>query len=111
MSDFYITVGKRIRELRENQKYTREKLAELAEINDKFLYEVETGRKGVSAQNLFRLSSSLGVTMDYLVSGEPANEEYMVVTSLLSDFDKKDIEHIKAIIRSVIAISKAYPNK
>lgn len=42
MNDFNITVGKRIRELRENNGYTREKLAEM---NDKFLYEVETGKK------------------------------------------------------------------
>ena len=41
MNDFYAKAGQRIRNLREVNRYTREKLAELAEISPKFLYEIE----------------------------------------------------------------------
>lgn len=47
MSD--IRVGERIRELREVQNYTREAFAEKIDISAKFLYEIETGKKGFSA--------------------------------------------------------------
>ena len=36
----------RIRELRESKKYTRQVLAEKANISEKFLYEIETGKSG-----------------------------------------------------------------
>ena len=39
-------IGERIRELREVQNYTREVFAEKAGISSKFLYEIETGKKG-----------------------------------------------------------------
>lgn len=54
MNDFYAKAGQRIRNLREVNRYTREKLAELAEISPKFLYEIEVGAKGFSADTLSR---------------------------------------------------------
>lgn len=45
--EFNIQIGKRIKKLRLQRKYTREYLAECADISAKFLYEVETGKKAV----------------------------------------------------------------
>ena len=58
MNDFYAKAGQRIRNLREVNRYTREKLAELAEISPKFLYEIEVGAKGFSADTLSRIASA-----------------------------------------------------
>ncbi len=66
--------GSRIRELRENNHYSREVLAEKVEISAKFLYEIETGRKGFSADVLGRLSKVLGVSCDYIMFGEEVRE-------------------------------------
>lgn len=63
-------IGQRIREMREAHSYTREALAELVDISDKFLYEIETGRKGFSADVLCRLSKVLSVSCDYIMLGE-----------------------------------------
>ena len=44
-----LTAGERILMLRSDRGYTREQLAELANISEKFLYEIETvGMKVVS---------------------------------------------------------------
>ena len=53
MKTIYYDAGIRIRCLREEKHYTREKLAEMAEISTKFLYEIEVGSKGVSADTLY----------------------------------------------------------
>ena len=45
--EFNIQIGKRIKKLRLQREYTREYLAECADISAKFLYEVEVGKKGV----------------------------------------------------------------
>lgn len=106
MNEFNVTIGKNIRKLRESNGYTREKLAELAEMNDKFLYEVETGKKGLSAQKMFKLSRSLGVSMDFLVSGESNADSYEVIISLLSFFNSNDVKCIEDIMRKLFEISK-----
>lgn len=59
-----IQAGQRIRELREIQNYTRESLAEKVDISVKFLYEIETGKKGFSAETLCRISKALSVSCD-----------------------------------------------
>lgn len=69
------SIGIRIRELRESKKLSREALAEKIDISPKFLYEVETGKKGFSAEILCRLSKELSVSCDYIMLGEnPENE-------------------------------------
>ena len=61
--EFNIQIGKRIKKLRLQREYTREYLAECADISAKFLYEVEAGKKGCSVYVLHRLAISLGVTI------------------------------------------------
>lgn len=65
-----VEAGERIRELREMQGYTREGLAEKVEVSSKFLYEIETGKKGFSADTLCRISHALSVSCDYIMFGE-----------------------------------------
>ena len=62
--------GERIRELWELQNYTREVFAEKVEISEKFLYEIEVGKKGFSADTLCRISQVLSVSCDYIMLGE-----------------------------------------
>ena len=45
MKKVYYDAGNRIRYLRERQHYTREQLAEMADISPKFLYEIESGQE------------------------------------------------------------------
>ena len=49
-----LTAGMRIKKLRLEKRYTREQLAYLADISDKFLYEIESGKKGFSAVTLMK---------------------------------------------------------
>ena len=56
MDELNKIVGTKIRTLREYHGYSREKFAELAGINDKFLYEVEVGKKGLSVRKMHSIS-------------------------------------------------------
>lgn len=67
-------IGKRIRELRELQNYTREDLAEKINISAKFLYEIEMGKKGFSAKTLYKISKALSVSSDYIMLGEEPDD-------------------------------------
>ena len=70
MKKLYKNAGIRIRFLREERHYTREYLAEMADISPKFLYEIESGQKGFSADTLYRLAEALETNADYILYGE-----------------------------------------
>lgn len=67
MKDFYVGIGGRIREKRLSLHLTRDELADMAKISDKFLYDIELGRKGMSALTLYKLAQTLKVSADWLL--------------------------------------------
>ncbi|MCC8141775.1 MAG: helix-turn-helix domain-containing protein [Lachnospiraceae bacterium] len=66
----YLKMGERISFLRVSRGLSREKLAEEVNISPKFLYEIETGKKGFSVRILYDLCEALDVTSEYLINGE-----------------------------------------
>jgi len=70
MMDIYIEAGRRIHTIRNMRGYTKKQLAALASISPKFLYEIENGKKGFSAQVLYNLSNALEVDCDYIMTGK-----------------------------------------
>lgn len=100
MSD--IRVGERIRELREVQNYTREAFAEKIDISAKFLYEIETGKKGFSADTLGRISMALSVSCDYIMFGEEmrhhTSERIMCVLETMKPAQVCQIQNILQIL-------------
>ena len=97
MSD--ISIGERIRNLRESRHYTREVMAEKADISAKFLYEIETGKKGFSADTLCKMSKALCVSCDYIMLGErggvKGSEEIIYVLEML---DPRQLSKIRDIL-------------
>lgn len=97
MSD--IRIGERIRELREIQNYTREAFAEKVDISSKFLYEIETGKKGFSADILFRISRALSVSCDYIMTGEDMEHRSTEkLACVLESLEPKQIGNIQEIL-------------
>ena len=92
--------GERIRDLREMHHYTREVLAEKAEISEKFLYEIETGKKGFSADVLCRISKALSVSCDYIMLGEEKEHHGMEkIICVLEMVEPKQRSRMQDILR------------
>lgn len=100
-----IHVGERIRELREAQNYTREAFAEKICISAKFLYEIETGKKGFSADTLIKISTALSVSCDYILYGEYkehySNENVM---RILENMKPSEICKIQKLLQKMCEI-------
>lgn len=98
-------VGNRIKMIRETQKLTREKLAEDAEISSKFLYEVEKGRKGLSAESLLKISKTLSCSCDYILTGETfvwdKEEKMSLLLQKLTDREKEYAVRVVALIQEM----------
>lgn len=102
MNDFNKKLGLKIKKLRERRKLTREKLGEAAEISDRFIYDVETGQKGISAETLYKLSRALNVTSDYLLfEAEENKNELSYVTEILKNLSPSELESVEKIILEI----------
>lgn len=62
--------GKRIQQLRIQQGYTQEKLAQGVNVDRSFMSLIESGKRGCSIDLLVQLSCLLNVSLDYLVLGK-----------------------------------------
>lgn len=69
--DAWVLLGRRIRSLREARKWTQQELGEKADINYKFLGEIERGQQNSSFQILVKIASALDVELPELFRLEP----------------------------------------
>lgn len=101
-----MTVGERIMILRSDRGYTREQLAELADISEKFLYEIETSKKGFSAMTLMNLSNALEVSLDYIMTGTGSRKYEDEIVATLEKFKPNTLEMVNRLIKTAYEISK-----
>ena len=101
-------VGKRIRKLREERGMTREELAVKAEITTKFLYEVENGKKGMSANNLYKIATVLSSSCDYILLGRNKENPKSKVERLYSELLKGMTEEQRGIIVKILELLLEY---
>lgn len=101
-SAFYKEVGERIQQMRITRGYTREGMADQAGLSNKFLYEIETGKKGFSVEILCRLAKTLNVSCDYLTKGSYTKGPYNpALTGVLESFDEKQMPKIRKLLETV----------
>ena len=67
--DLNIEIGSRIRQIRECQKKTREQISEVANISPQFLFDIESGKKGMTSQTIINLAKALNVSTDFILIG------------------------------------------
>ncbi|MCM1569589.1 MAG: helix-turn-helix domain-containing protein [Roseburia sp.] len=101
MEKLYKNAGERIYLLRVMHGYTRENLAERASISSKFLYEIETGRKGFSAGVLYNISEALEVKCDYILTGEEAVNCDVQLNQMIQSFNRKQVMQINIILKQI----------
>lgn len=92
--------GTRILEMRKKRGYSREKLAEYADISVTFLSAIECGHKSMTIKTLRRIAAALNVTTDYIVNGsEPFSEnaELNIMLASLSPYRRQQAEKLLAV--------------
>ncbi|MCL1884682.1 MAG: helix-turn-helix domain-containing protein [Defluviitaleaceae bacterium] len=97
-------IGSHIRKLREEKRLTRDAFSESANLSSNFIYDVETGRRGTSSESLFLIAHALGVTMDYLATGEEMHEGLEEIIALLRNFPQNQLPIIESTIRNLLEI-------
>ena len=102
-----VEMGKRIRERRELLKMSRDELARRLDVTSKFIADLEYGEKGASVKNLYRLKQILGVSVDYLMDGNPSNQNEteprkMLNENIMGSLNVKQLRVMEQIARLYI---------
>ena len=93
-------------QLRTDRRYTREQLAYLADISEKFLYEIVMNKKGFSAETLMKLSHALEVSMDYIMLGKGSRKYDDEIVATLEQFKPNTLEMVDRLLKAAYEISK-----
>ncbi len=101
MKKIYKMAGERIMIARTIHGYSRECLAEMASISSKFLYEIETGKKGFSAGVLIKICKALEVNCDYIMTGKNKGKEDEKLTLTIQMFDERQRQYVCNILKEI----------
>ncbi|ABR46978.1 transcriptional regulator, XRE family [Alkaliphilus metalliredigens QYMF] len=86
-------IGNKIRKERILLDLTLEELAEILDLSPSYMGLIERGQRGVSIETLYKLSTTLNVTTDYLLS--PADEKACDTRLSCNVLYQKILTHIK----------------
>jgi len=99
----YVALGERIRQSRKKAKLTQEQLAESISLSVSHVGHIERGSRIPSIDTLVRMSSTLHVSIDYLLLGEFSAEHMLLssVTAALKSEERLEPKTISAMIREL----------
>jgi transcriptional regulator with XRE-family HTH domain len=107
--DFRKAFGGRLKSLRKQKRWSQKELAAKVEIRFQQLNKYESGLNLPPAEMLIKLADALGNTVDFLLTGNPAEEMPLGNTRLykrfkaVEDFDGADQETVISLIDAMIA--------
>lgn len=101
-------VGKRLRRIRTQFMLTREQFAEQVGISPQFLAEIENGKKGMSAETLFKICSHFDISADYILLGKASSAQLSdPVQQALRNFSEPYLEMTEEIIKAIEKVASS----
>jgi len=101
-------IGLRIKDLRQTNKITIERLCEIIGVSPSFVGLIERGDSRISIDNLYKLSQVFNVSIDYLLTGIPAPSSKSRFDKLISNIYDYSDEQIEKLILLTKFIDKNY---
>lgn len=96
---YNLTVGLRIREVREAFHMTRAAFSEKCDLSESFLTAVEGGQKGITSKTLYKICTATNVSADYFIRGKEQGFETDKILELLNSMDKDSRESAIRILQ------------
>lgn len=98
-----LEIGNRIKTQREYLGFSREELAEKADITPRFCYDLELGLKEMSVPTLIKLCDALKINCDYLLFGDSSeNQELSAGVALMKACPPEKRKQLNRILSAYI---------
>ncbi len=100
-----VIIGKRLRKQREKLSLSRETFAEMIDISPQFLAELENGKKGMSAETLYKICDKFYLSSDYLLMGrENLSDMKTPVAEMLMNLSDANLSILENILSEFVVI-------
>ena len=91
-------IGKRIIERRKKLGLTQEALAEKGDMTTQFVSYAESGKRAMRPEDLLKISSALGVSADYILTGEIVDKDYLLLSDKMRKLTPSQLRLIENIV-------------
>ena len=91
-------VGNRIMSRRKKMGLTQESLAEKSDVTTQFVSYAESGKRAMRPENLVKISTALGVSVDYLLTGDIIDKDILLLSNKLEQLSASQVRIVEAII-------------
>ena len=95
---FLKEIGKRIIERRKQLGLTQEALAEKGEVTAQFVSYAESGKRAMRPENLYKISSALGVSANYLLTGDIVEKDLSNLVKKMKNLTPSQLRILENII-------------
>ncbi len=95
---FLQELGQRIIKRRKKLGITQEALAEISDVTTQFVSYAESGKRAMRPENLLKIANALGVSTDYLLTGDIVDKDLLLLSDKLSKLTPSQLRIIENII-------------
>lgn len=100
-----VEMGQRITECRKKLGLTQEALAEKGDVTTQFVSYAESGKRAMRPENLLKISSALGVSADYLLTGDIIDKDCLLLSEKLQKLTPSQFKTIENIVDECINLT------
>ncbi len=97
-------MGKRIMDRRKKFGLTQEALAEKSELTTQVVSYAESGKRGMRPENLMKIAAALGVSTDYLLTGDIIDKDKLLLSEKLDKLTPQQVRIVENVIDECIAL-------
>lgn len=97
-------MGERIMQRRKKLGLTQEALAEKSELTTQFVSYAESGKRGMRPENLMKVAAALGVSTDYLLTGDIIDKDKLLLSEKLDKLTPQQVRIVENVIDECIAL-------
>ena len=97
-------MGRRIMERRKGMGLTQEALAEKSDLTTQFVSYAESGKRGMRPENLMKMAEALGVSTDYLLTGDIIDKDKLLLSDKLDRLTPRQVRLVERIIDECILL-------
>ena len=83
---------------------TQEALAEKGDMTTQFVSYAESGKRAMRPENLLKISSALGVSTDYLLTGDIIDKDILLLSDKMRSLTPSQLRIVENIIDECIRL-------
>lgn len=96
--------GLRISSRRKQLGMTQEMLAERADLSPQFVSYAESGKRAMRPENLLKIAAALGVSTDYLLTGEITDKDLLLLSEKLRRLSPLQFHAVETIVDECLTL-------